>query len=161
MNTIRHPLTLFYDAACPVCALEMDHLRARNAAGRLVFVDISAADFEPARWGFTRSELDAEIHAIGADGVVHRGMRVLREAYAAVGLGWVLRPTGITLLRPIFDSAYRHFARHRRAISRRAAPLIEWVRRHRARRLARAFVKCRAGACAVRGAAGHGHKETS
>jgi predicted DCC family thiol-disulfide oxidoreductase YuxK len=156
-----YPLTLFYDAACPVCALEMDHLRSRNAAGRLVFIDIGAVDFDPARWGFTCAELDAEIHAIAADASVHRGMPVLREAYAAVGLGWVLRPTGFGPLRPIFDLAYRHFARHRRAISRAAAPLIDWVRRHRARRLARAMAECRAGACAVRGAASHATKETS
>ncbi|MEQ1806344.1 MAG: DCC1-like thiol-disulfide oxidoreductase family protein [Burkholderiaceae bacterium] len=36
-----YPLTLLYDATCPVCALEMDHLRSRNAAGQLVFVDRS------------------------------------------------------------------------------------------------------------------------
>jgi predicted DCC family thiol-disulfide oxidoreductase YuxK len=161
VNAIHHPLTLFYDAACPVCALEMDHLRARNAAGLLAFVDISAADFEPASWGFSRAELDAEIHAVDADGTVHRGMPVLREAYAAVGLGWVLRPTGLAPLRPIFDFGYRHFARHRRAISRTVAPLIEWVRCHRARRLARAMANCRGGACAVHGAASHQHKETS
>jgi predicted DCC family thiol-disulfide oxidoreductase YuxK len=32
---------LFYDAACPVCALEMDHLRERCHDGRLRFVDIA------------------------------------------------------------------------------------------------------------------------
>ena len=31
MDRSTYPLTLFYDAGCPVCALEMDHLRARNA----------------------------------------------------------------------------------------------------------------------------------
>ena len=43
MTTVTYPLTLLYDAQCPVCALEMDHLRSRNDAGRLRFVDISAA----------------------------------------------------------------------------------------------------------------------
>ena len=43
-----YPLTLYYDGACPVCALEMDHLRSRDAAARLVFVDIAAPGFDPA-----------------------------------------------------------------------------------------------------------------
>ena len=29
MSRATYPLTLFYDAACPVCSLEMDHLRER------------------------------------------------------------------------------------------------------------------------------------
>ena len=32
-----YPLTLLYDGACPVCSLEMEHLRARNANGKLAF----------------------------------------------------------------------------------------------------------------------------
>lgn len=46
MTNDRFPLTLLYDAACPVCALEMDHLRQRNRDGRLAFVDIAAPDFK-------------------------------------------------------------------------------------------------------------------
>src|SRR5262245_25248882 len=44
----RYPLTLFYDASCPVCALEMDHLRERDIEGRLIFVDIGAPGFDAA-----------------------------------------------------------------------------------------------------------------
>jgi predicted DCC family thiol-disulfide oxidoreductase YuxK len=45
MRTTDYPLTLFYDADCPVCSLEMDHLRARNDAGKLRFVDIAVPGF--------------------------------------------------------------------------------------------------------------------
>ena len=30
-----YPLTLLFDGHCPVCTLEMDHLRERDVAGRL------------------------------------------------------------------------------------------------------------------------------
>lgn len=50
MNSV-YPLTLLDDAACPVCALEMDHLRSRNTAGRLVFVNIAAPGFDAAAFG--------------------------------------------------------------------------------------------------------------
>ena len=128
-----YPLKIFYDASCPVCALEMDQLRSRDGAGRLDLVDMSALDFDAACHGFAPADLDAAIHAVRPDGSVVRGMPVLRLAYAAVGLGWLLRPTGFGPLRPAFDAAYRIFARHRRSISRALAPAIAAVRAGRRR----------------------------
>lgn len=143
----KYPLTLLYDAACPVCALEMDHLRSRNQQGLLAFVDIAQPGFEAARYGASLAAMDAEIHGLWADGHMVRGMDALRLAYAAVGLGWVLRPTGVAPLRPLFDTAYSLFARYRRPISRVAAPLIKALRTHRARRMAAAMTTCRQGVC--------------
>jgi len=150
MTSNTYPLTLFYDADCPVCSLEMDHLRARNRDGRLVFVDIAAPGFDPGACGATLAQMDAEIHALRPDGTLIRGVEVLRLAYAAVGLGWVLQPTGWAPLRPLFDAGYRVFARHRRAISHAAAPLIDAVRAARARRVASRMRDCGSGSCTRR-----------
>jgi len=147
MTASTTPLTLLYDAQCPVCALEMDHLRARCPDGRLVFVDMSAPGFDAGRYGCTQAAVDAEIHGIRPDGSVLVGVEVLRLAYEAAGLGWVLRPSGWGPLRPAFDRGYRLFARHRRRISVVAAPLIAAVRAQRARRVAQAMQRCQAGAC--------------
>jgi predicted DCC family thiol-disulfide oxidoreductase YuxK len=87
MNT-NYPLALLYDANCPVCALEMDHLRARNADALLRFVDIGAPGFDPAVHGTTIEALNAEIHGVRPDGSVIRGVHVLRLAYEAAGIGW-------------------------------------------------------------------------
>ncbi len=151
MSTLIYPLTLLYDGACPVCALEMDHLRARSLDGRLVFVDISAPGFDAAACGLTLAQLNAEIHAVRPDGSVLKGVEVLRLAYDAAGLGWVLRPTAWGPLRPAFDAGYRMFARHRQTISRGLGPLIDGVRalrsRQRARRMAQRMGKCQQGRC--------------
>ena len=144
-----YPLTVFYDAACPVCALEMDHLRARNHAGRLRFVDIAAPGFDSPPAGVMLARLDAEIHATRPDGSVLRGVEVLRLAYAAVGLGWVLRPTAWAPLRPLADAGYRVFARHRRRISRAAAPLIDAIRGARARAVEKRMRECGDGKCVL------------
>lgn len=147
--TANYPLTLLYDAQCPVCALEMDHLRERCRDGRLLFEDISQPGFDAARFGLGFGAIDAEIHGIRPDGSVIKGVEVLRLAYAAAGLGWVMRPTGWAPLRPLFDAGYRVFARHRRRISAAAAPLIDAIRAQRARRMARAMRDCRTGACGI------------
>jgi predicted DCC family thiol-disulfide oxidoreductase YuxK len=148
-----YPLTLLYDANCPVCALEMDHLRERNKEAKLVFVDISAKAFDPTPFGATFEAMDAEIHGVLPDGTVMKGVEVLRLAYAAAGLGWVMRPTGWAPLKPLFDMGYRVFARHRRRISGAAAPLIGAVRALRARSTAKRMQACARGACATPDAA--------
>jgi len=150
----NYPLTLLYDASCPVCSLEMDHLRERNDDGLLRFIDIGTKGFDAAAHGTTLEALNAEIHGVRPDGSVIRGVQVLRLAYEAAGIGWVLRPTGWPVLRPAFDAGYRVFARHRQAISRVAAPLIGAIRAQRARRVnerMRACMSTGAGAaCEVR-----------
>jgi predicted DCC family thiol-disulfide oxidoreductase YuxK len=155
-----YPLTIFYDASCPVCALEMDQLQSRGTAGRLVLVDMSAPGFDAAHYGLNLTEIDAVIHALRPDGSVVRGMGVLRLAYAAAGLGWVLRPTATAPLKPVFDAAYRVFARHRKPISRALAPLIDALRERRTRRVLADMDRCVGTACPASGAtAGAVHGE--
>jgi predicted DCC family thiol-disulfide oxidoreductase YuxK len=149
MTAHTYPLTLLYDAQCPVCALEMDHLRARCSDGRLCFVDIAQPGFDASVYGLTLAALDAEIHAVRSDGSVLKGVEVLRLAYAAAGLGWVLQPTAWAPLKPAFDRGYLLFARHRRRISAVAAPLIDAIRAYRARRISAAMSACAGGACRV------------
>lgn len=155
MRTTPFPLTLLYDGACAVCALEMDHLRERSRDGGLVFIDISQAGFNAADHGLRYADLDAEIHGIQPDGTVLKGIEVLRLAYQAAGMGWVLSFTGWPLLRPCFDVGYRLFARHRQRISRTFAPLINGVRGWRADRRAHRVVQrmqaCHGGQCDVGG----------
>lgn len=149
MRTGTYPLTVYYDGACAICSLEMDALRVRDRAGRLVLVDIAAPGFDPGPTGATLAAMNAEIHAHTADGRLLRGVEVLRLAYEAVGLGSVLRATAWGPLKPLADAGYRVFARHRQAISRAAAPLIALVREARARRMAERMQTCAGGACNV------------
>jgi predicted DCC family thiol-disulfide oxidoreductase YuxK len=128
------PLTVFYDAGCPVCALEMDALRQRDRCDRLKLVDMSAPGFDARSYGLDHDDLDAVIHALRPDGTVLRGMEVLRSAYGAAGLGWLLGSTRWPVLKPAFDAAYRVFARHRHAISRLLGPLIHAARARSSRR---------------------------
>ncbi len=134
MKAAGFPLTVFYDASCPVCALEMDVLRRRDDCDRLNLVDMSAVGFDASVHGFDAGALDAVIHAVRPDGTVLRGMDVLREAYAGVGLGALLRATRWPLLKPVFDAAYAGFARHRHALSRAVAPLIRVAQARRGTR---------------------------
>jgi len=109
---------LLYDGACPLCLREVHFLQRRNRAGRLAFQDITAPGFDAAAYGATQEELMAVMHGVFPDGRVVRRVAAFREAYRAVGLGWLLAPTGWPGLSWIADRAYGVFARNRIRIGR-------------------------------------------
>lgn len=115
------PLTILYDGECPLCRREMAMLlRLDKGRGRLGGVDIAEPGFDATRYGLTQAQVMGSIHAVGEDGSVVKGMEVFRRAYAAVGLGWLLAPTGWRLFKPLADRFYRWFARNRLRISLRS-----------------------------------------
>lgn len=146
-----YPLTLLYDGACPVCTLEMDNLKARNADNLLRFIDISVPGFDASPYGASIAEMNALIHARRADGTLVIGVEVFRLAYGAVGLGRWVAPTGWPLLKPLFDAAYAVFARHRYFFSGWMTPAINWIASRRikenARRALLASQACKEGRC--------------
>ena len=104
---------LLYDGECPLCMREVGWLQKKNREGRLVFEDVSAPGFDAAQFGTSREELLGVIHGVLPDGQLVRRMEVFRQAYRAVGLGWLLAPTGWPGLRWFFDALYVVFARYR------------------------------------------------
>ena len=109
---------LLYDGHCPMCRREVQWLQRRNRDGHLAFEDISAPGFDPSRYGITHEEVMGFMHGVFPDGRIVRKVEVFRQAYRAVGLGWLLAPTGWPVLRWISDWSYGMFARHRVSIGR-------------------------------------------
>ena len=115
-------IRVLIDGACPLCCREANIWRRLDRGrGRIVLEDISASDFDPARYGLTSEQAMGQIHGVLPSGVVIRGMDVFRQAYGAVGWGWLVRPTAWPVLRPLFDRAYRWFARNRLRLTGRGA----------------------------------------
>jgi len=111
-------LVMLYDGGCPVCALEVSKLRRRDTRHQLGFIDITAVDFNPARYGASIADMMGRMHVARADGVLLVGMDAIRAIYAAIGFGWLLAPTRLPLVRELADWGYLKFARHRMRVSR-------------------------------------------
>ena len=117
------PLQVFYDGACSVCAAEMASYRRKEHEGRLIFVDLSSPDFDPARYGVAMEAFRYEMHAIDRQGRIYRGVEAFRAIWHAFPtstwygfLGTLVTLPGLSLL---FRLAYRLFARIRKYLPKR------------------------------------------
>ena len=118
---VRYPLTVFYDASCPMCASEMHALRDLDKQGRLELVDCSAPEFSDdglIAERVTREALLARIHARDARGRWLVGVDCFEAVYRAAGLEGAARLWAHPRLRPLLGRLYPWIARHRQILSR-------------------------------------------
>lgn len=119
------PLTVFYDGSCSICAAEVEHYRSKDHAGRLVLVDISAADFKPGAYNIDLQAFMYELHVIDQKGTVSTGIDAFRAIWLAFPASTLygLLSTIITLplLTPLARLCYKGFARIRRHLPKRSS----------------------------------------
>lgn len=116
-----YPLTVFYDASCPLCASEMHALQKLDALRNLVLVDCSASQFDDAPLfgdGLRRADLMARMHARDARGRWYVALDAFEVIYRAAGLERAAALWGSRALRPLFDRVYPWIARNRQALSK-------------------------------------------
>ncbi len=77
------PAKVFYDGSCSVCAGQMEKYRAKEHGGRLLFVDVSVPEFDPAPYGIPLDEFMHEMHCIDRRGRVYRGVEAFRAVWLA------------------------------------------------------------------------------
>jgi predicted DCC family thiol-disulfide oxidoreductase YuxK len=121
ISSVSYPLTVFYDASCPMCASEMHALRDLDSQGRLTLVDCSAADFRASQYlneGVSRDALMNLIHARDASGQWLIGIDCFEAVYRAAGLEGAARIWGSPKLRWVLATLYPWIARHRQLLSR-------------------------------------------
>ncbi len=117
MNTVAFPLTLFYDASCPLCRQEVELLRQHDLEQHLRFVDCSAEDFAAVE-GKTRDAMMRLIHARDAGGRWLVGPPVFGAAYRAVGIKSIGALWESRWLQPMWKRVYPWIADNRMWLSK-------------------------------------------
>ena len=115
-------LTLFYDAACPLCRAEILFLSRRNQAGLLDFVDINSERFDSAKIGISCDQALAAMYGQYASGGLIEGVAVFPEAYRRANLPFLAWIFSRKSLQGTLQVGYRFFAKNRHAISRLFGP---------------------------------------
>jgi predicted DCC family thiol-disulfide oxidoreductase YuxK len=110
---MNHRFEVFFDGECPLCKREIDALRLLDFRRRVLFTDISAADFDAAAVGKSYRELMDVIHGRMPDGQFVTGVETFRQLYAALGFGPLVALSRLPGVRHLLDLGYHWFARNR------------------------------------------------
>ncbi|BCM26036.1 thiol-disulfide oxidoreductase DCC family protein [Methyloradius palustris] len=122
---ITYPLTIFYDASCPLCSAEMHTIKETDFDENLILVDCSAMEFtEPPSCPTNKEAMMERIHAQDAAGQWIKGVDVFEAAYAAAGFSKLSKFWGSKMLRPILSRAYPWVADNRHWLSKLPFPYM-------------------------------------
>lgn len=112
------PVRVFYDGNCVVCAREMAHYQRQDRHGRLLMIDISAADFDAGRFSIPLGDFMDELHVIDASGHIYRGVQGFWAIWQAFPNSTVYGLLGTIITLPLVNHwarlGYKAFARLRR-----------------------------------------------
>ncbi len=111
-------LTIFFDGDCPICAKEINALRARDSKQRLKFENIHAADFVYRYPYIDIVKADRVLHGQLADGSMIYGLDVTAKAWSLVDAHSWIQMLRWPVIRWFSDLSYRLFARLRHPIGR-------------------------------------------
>ena len=154
MNTspaVHYPMTIFYDASCPLCVREVTVLKRYDYADQIHLIDCSPTDFATVE-GHERAAMMRLIHSRDAAGQWLIGAAVFAAAYRASGFASIASLWGSARLQPLWRVVYPWIADNRMLLSKLGATgALSWVlhRLHaRAARKALAASKdCHEGVC--------------
>ena len=111
-------LTVFYDAHCPLCRREMEHLARQDHKQLLQLENIHAEDFQQRFPHIDVKAANSLLHGELADGQQLFGLDVTHQAWRRVGKGWLTAPLRWPFLRHVADFFYSLFAKHRTRLAR-------------------------------------------
>ena len=124
MNII-YPLTIYYDASCPLCATEMHTIKETDFDNKLILVDCSSDEFsEPAFCPTDKVTMMERIHAQDATGAWIKGVDVFAAAYNAAGFKQLGSVWGSATLKPLLSRIYPFIADNRQWLSRTPLPYL-------------------------------------
>jgi predicted DCC family thiol-disulfide oxidoreductase YuxK len=127
LNTVKFPITIFYDHSCPLCRSEMLGLKSRDRGNGMILVDCSPTDFDDAPFvkdGIHRIDMMKLIHAKDANGKWLIGVEVFAVVYKLAGFRMLSAVWGSTVLRPILSRLYPWVANNRMWLSKFGIPKI-------------------------------------
>ena len=115
------PLTIFYDASCPVCAHEVALLKKYDHRQALTFVDCSPTTFQApadAPTSVTRAAMMSRIHGRDAAGQWLVAEKVFAVAYEACGFALLAKLWGTPMLTRFWQRVYPWVADNRMLLSK-------------------------------------------
>lgn len=115
--TTQYPLTVYFDASCPMCHSEMLNIKAHDAGDLLHLVDCSAPGFDDTPFkpeGVTREDMMTRLHVRDQLGAWSKGADAMELIYRSAGM---LRMAKLWERSALPGRLYPWIADHRQVLS--------------------------------------------
>lgn len=147
---VQYPLTVYFDASCPMCHSEILNIKAHDAKGWLFMVDCSTPGFDDAPFrheGVTLRDMMTQLHVRDRLGIWTKGANAMELIYHTAGMQ---RMAKLWERNALLGRLYPWIARHRQALSLTgiSLPFALW-RKWLVWRLHRKTQACKNGRCAL------------
>jgi predicted DCC family thiol-disulfide oxidoreductase YuxK len=103
-------LTVYFDGLCRLCSIEINHYKKQKGADKILFVDITASDFDAKKQGVDPFLVHKIMH-------VKRGKKLYTKVDAFIEIwkelpkyNWAVGMAQNILARPILNMGYEVFA---------------------------------------------------
>jgi predicted DCC family thiol-disulfide oxidoreductase YuxK len=117
MNSVTYPITIYYDASCPLCTREISVLKRYDSDNQINLIDCSPTDYAGDD-GYSREAMMKLIHARDAEGRWMIGAPVFAAAYQVTGFAAISRMWGARALQPLWRVLYPRIANNRTLLSK-------------------------------------------
>lgn len=153
---VTYPITIFYDASCPICKSEMEAIKISDVQNKLNLVDCSPTTFDVKKYTNSISQTDMMtcIHALDANGAWLKGVDVFAAAYSVTGFDFIAAIWANKTLRPITTRLYPWIANNRQLLSKTGLPfvfnsLVKKLAQNKANKTFSQRVTCADDACTI------------
>ncbi|GGI82645.1 redox protein [Shewanella hanedai] len=109
-------LTIFYDAKCPLCLTEMEHLKLFDKDNLITLVDLHQQDFKIRYPEIEFAKAMAILHGT-YEGKQLLGLAVTHRAWTLVGKGFWVAPLNWPIIKTLSHWLYLGLAKYRHQIS--------------------------------------------
>lgn len=124
-KNIQYPITVYYDASCPMCKAEMETIKTSDTGNKLILIDCSNIGLAiPDSCPVSREAMMERIHAMDASGQWINSTDVFAAAYTAGGFKKLGKLWGSKTLKPLFSRAYPLIADNRKWLSKTPLPYL-------------------------------------
>ncbi|SDF92124.1 Predicted thiol-disulfide oxidoreductase YuxK, DCC family [Limimonas halophila] len=111
-------VTVYYDAACPLCRREVAWYRRLDRAGRIAWADVGASADTLAAQGISQADAMARIHARRPDGRMISGAAVFVAIWRHLpGFKLIAPVAGWKPVLALLERAYVWFAERRNRLT--------------------------------------------
>jgi predicted DCC family thiol-disulfide oxidoreductase YuxK len=117
LQPVGYPITIYYDASCPICEREIRLLKEFDRDNKIKLIDCSPLSYE-GEAGFSRESMMKLIHAKASDGQWLIGAPVFAAAYAVSGIPSMANMWGARSLQPLWRIVYPWIANNRQLLSK-------------------------------------------